>query len=167
MIPAIRHEYVSACRKFAHFFAWAGVSGEDDTTPLGIDAVRQRLQPWLHVVWHRSGHPPLFLPNDLPGADVRHLYRRFRPWQDASTVDVDPPADRGAHARPPIACECPVSTNQLLGNLLCRERTEYLKGAFSPHALVPAAQEEARVVRIVIEMVVCEEEPPDLSRPQP
>ena len=63
--------------------------------------------------------------------------------------------------------EAAVLPQDVVGELLGGRRPVDLQPVLPAHALVPPAQQEAGVVDVVIEVVMCEEEVVDVGGPEP
>ena len=170
VVPAHAEHHVGAPRQVDHGLAGLGVAGEDDAALRAVQAVGQRVEPGLDV---RSAGAA----RDLPGAARRapgpgrrrgRADGRRHAGQDAAAIDVDLLAGRGVDPGDPVVGERADLLVEDAAGELGRSAAARTPGARCalPARLVPAAEQEARVVDVVVEVVVGEEEVVDLGRPE-
>ena len=103
-------------------------------------------------------HAPLAALVDEPGADVLGQHHRRPAGQRAATVHVNALAQRCVDARFPVVNEGAVLSEQALGDRLGQRRAIDAELILLADALVPATEQEAGVVDVVVEVMVREEQ---------
>ena len=168
VVPAHAEHDVRATRQPDDRLARLGVAGEDHAALGAVDPVREGVEVRLNVLRLGGRDLPAGAGEDPAGRDVLREHVRGLPGQRAAPVDVKLLAGRVLDAGLPVVGEeAAVLPQDVVGELLGGRRAVDLEPVLPADALVPAAEEEAGVVHVVIEVVVGEEEVVDVGGPEP
>ena len=145
-----------------------GVAGEDDRfAAFDIESVCDRVQVWLDVFGGSGGHFPFVGGFDGAWTDVAGVDDGWFAGQRAAAVYMDALAEWMADAGDPVVGEDAfLFVEDAVGDAFGECRAVDTEGVFLADRLVPAAEQEAGVVDVVVEMVMSEEEVVDLGRPE-
>ena len=145
------------------------VAGEHDAALGGVQAVGQRVEPGLHVNGGRGGHLPA-----VPSRCTSPGPTSWVPTVGGIRGSVPPRLTYtcwlvGALTRAIQSwANAPTSSSRMRRvNSVVGGGPKTCSSFALPGRLVPAAQQEARVVHVVVKVVVREEEIVDLRRPEP
>ena len=99
---------------------------------------------------------PVIALHYLPGANVRDIKTRRRPRKSATSI-LKRLAGCGMPCTGfPIVRKSALWSYKALSDPFCRRWSPDLQSILIAYALIPAAQKEAGIVRVVIEVVMCE-----------
>ena len=142
-----------------HGVAGLGVAGEyDGLSAFGVESVGERVEIGLDVLGGRGRDFPLVRGCDSAGSDVTGVDDGRFAGERAAAVLMDLLAERVVDASDPVVGEDPLLfVENAVGDALGESRTVYVEGVFLADRLIPAAEEEAGVVDVVVEVVVREE----------
>jgi hypothetical protein len=167
VIPAHAEHHVGALCQVNDALAGLGVAGEHDAALRAVQAVRQRVEPGLNVNGRGGRHLPVWGLMHQAGADVVGANGRGHSGQHTAAIDVHLLAGGGVDPRDPVVCErADLLVEDAAGEFGRWGRPEDLELVRFTGRLVPAAEQEAGIVNVVIEMVVGEEEVVDLGWPE-
>ena len=159
VVPAHAEHEVGVFRQLGYGVAGLGVAGEDDASGGGVEAVCEGVEEGLDVLGGGCCDLPVGAGEDGAGADVGCGYVGRPARKTAAAVLVDALAEGVADARLPVVGEDAfVFVEDSARDALGEGGAEDLQVVFLAGALVPAAEEEAGEVYVVVEVVVGEEE---------
>ena len=167
VVPAHAEHEVGVLRKLGDGVAGLGIAGEDDAARRGVEAVGEGVEEGLHMLGGSGCYLPVAAGEDGAGADVGCGYMGWSSRERTAAVLVDALAEGVADARLPVVGEDAfVLVEDAARDALGEGGAEDLQVVLLAGALVPAAQQEAGVVDVVVEVVVCEEEVVDVGGPE-
>ena len=168
VVPAHAEHDVGVAGEIDHGVAGLGVAGEDDgLSAFGVESVGEGIEVGLHVLGGRGGYFPLVGGCDGAGSDVTGVDDRRFAGERAAAVLMDLLAERVVDTGDPVVGEDAfLFVENAVGDALSKGRPIHVEGIFLTDRLIPAAEEEAGVVDVVVEVVVREEEVVDVGWPQ-
>ena len=168
VVPAHAEHDVGVFGEIDYGVAGLGVAGEyDGLSAFGVESVGERVEIGLDVLGGRSGYFPLVGGCDGAGSDVTGVDHGRFAWERSAAVLMDLLAERMVDTGDPVVGEDPLLFVQdAVGDALGKGRSVDVQRVFLADRLIPAAEEEAGVVDVVVEVVVREEEIVDVGWPQ-
>ncbi len=168
IVPAHAEHHVGIAGQFRYGIAGLRVAGEYYRfAAFGVESVCEGVEVRLHVLSRSGGNLPLVCGFDRARADVAGVDERWFAGQGPASVDVDALAQRMTDSCDPIVREDALFfVENAVGDAFGERRAVDAESILFADRLVPTAKQEARVVDIVVEVVVSEEEIVDLSRPE-
>ena len=168
IIPAHAQHRIRAARQLGHRLARLRIPREHHAARRRVKPIRQRIQERLHMLRRRRAHLPIAprkhkpRPN-IPRANLRRLAR-----QRPAPVHMNPLAQRMPNPRLPIVREHPLALVQYAPrNPLSQGRPKRPQRILLARALIPSAQQKARIVNIVVKVMMREKQVVNICRPQP
>ena len=168
VIPAHAEHDVRVAGEVDDGVAGLGVASDDDgLAAFGVEAVGEGVEIGLDVLGGGGGYFPLVGGCDGAGPDVTGVDDGRFAGERAAAVLVDFLAERVVDPCDPVVGEDAFFfVEDAVGDPLGESRTVYVQRVFLADRLIPAAEEEAGVVNVVVEVVVREEEVVDVGWPE-
>jgi hypothetical protein len=162
VVPAHAEEHVRPAREVDDRLTGLGVAREHDA-PLGaVEPVGQRVEEGLDVLRRRRVHLPVGSGVDKTGSHVLGENYRGLAGQSAPAIDEHALTQGVSDAGLPVVREGAGVAEDALRERLGQRGSVHTQEILPADGLVPAREEKAGVVDVVVEMMVREEEIVDL-----